>query len=111
MSETKIKVREISTDPSWRFDVVAEECDDQTEYLVSMGKDFYKSLDTKVEPWKVIEATFRFLLEREPKESILREFDITVVSHYFPEFKKELVSVFFDATVDEQISQEAEEYL
>jgi hypothetical protein len=32
---------------------------------------------------------FQFLLEREPKESILRRFDVTVISRYFPEFERE----------------------
>jgi hypothetical protein len=37
-----------------------------------------------------IEAAFRFLLDREPKESILGRFDVTVISRYFPEFEREL---------------------
>ena len=39
---------------------------------------------------RVIEAAFRFLLDREPQESILGAFDVTVISRYFPEFEKEL---------------------
>jgi hypothetical protein len=31
---------------------------------------------------------FAFLLEREPKESILTRFDVTVIARYFPEFEK-----------------------
>ena len=37
-----------------------------------------------------LEAAFRFLLDREPKESILSRFDVTVISRYFPEFEQEL---------------------
>jgi hypothetical protein len=33
-----------------------------------------------------------FLLDREPKESILEHFDVTVISHYFREFEQELPS-------------------
>jgi hypothetical protein len=40
-------------------------------------------------PERCIEAAFQFLLDREPHESILRRFDITVISHYFPEFERE----------------------
>ena len=43
-------------------------------------------------PERCIEAAFRFLLDREPKESILRRFDITVICRYFPEFEHELPS-------------------
>ena len=37
-----------------------------------------------------IDAAFRFLLDREPKEAILRRFDVKVISRYFPEFEREL---------------------
>jgi hypothetical protein len=33
-----------------------------------------------------VHAAFRFLLDREPKESILGTFDLTVISRYFPDF-------------------------
>jgi hypothetical protein len=33
-----------------------------------------------------VRACFEFLLEREPKESILRTFDVGVIGRYFPEF-------------------------
>ena len=33
---------------------------------------------------------FQFVLDREPKESILRRLDMAVISCYFPEFEREL---------------------
>ncbi len=48
--------------------------------------EFYKSLKTNLEPWKVIEESFQFLLDNELKESILSEFNISVISHYFPNY-------------------------
>jgi hypothetical protein len=33
---------------------------------------------------------FQFLLDREPKVSILRRFDVTGISRYFPEFRRYL---------------------
>ncbi|MGP1675339.1 MAG: hypothetical protein ACTS8Z_09010 [Candidatus Limnocylindrales bacterium] len=41
---------------------------------------------------RLIEETFDFLLEREPKESILSSFDIDVVGRYFPEYEHEIRS-------------------
>ena len=35
---------------------------------------------------RLLEASFRFLLEREPKESILPRFDLPVISRYFPDY-------------------------
>ena len=38
----------------------------------------------------VLEQSFRFLLEREPKESILRQFEISVIASYFPDYAHEI---------------------
>jgi hypothetical protein len=35
---------------------------------------------------EVVAASFRFLLDREPKESIMTRFDLTIISRYFPEY-------------------------
>jgi len=37
-----------------------------------------------------IKKSFEFLLEREPKESILPRFNLRVINQYFPEFKEEI---------------------
>jgi hypothetical protein len=37
-----------------------------------------------------VQAGFRFLLDREPKEAILPRFDLAAIAHYFPEFEREL---------------------
>ena len=39
---------------------------------------------------RLVGATFRFLLEREPLGSILPSFDLTVVERYFPEYRTEI---------------------
>jgi len=41
---------------------------------------------------RLVYETFDFLLEREPKESILRSFDLSVVGQYFPDFEHEIRS-------------------
>ena len=37
---------------------------------------------------ELVRRSFEFLLEREPKESILSRFDLTVISRYFPEYER-----------------------
>ena len=39
---------------------------------------------------RLVEASFEFLLEREPKESVLRSFHLGDIEHYFPEFPKQI---------------------
>ncbi|PKP84367.1 MAG: hypothetical protein CVT80_08535 [Alphaproteobacteria bacterium HGW-Alphaproteobacteria-2] len=41
-------------------------------------------------PERLVEAAFRFLLDREPAQAILARFDLPVIARYFPEFEREL---------------------
>ena len=38
----------------------------------------------------LVHESFVFLLEREPRESILRRFDLPVIERYFPEYPAEI---------------------
>jgi hypothetical protein len=40
---------------------------------------------------KLIEESFRFLLEREPNTAILPSFELPVIGWYFPEYPHEIV--------------------
>ena len=37
---------------------------------------------------ELVRDSFAFLLAREPKESILREFDLSVIRRYFPDYDR-----------------------
>jgi hypothetical protein len=43
------------------------------------------------DPTDLVRRSFEFLLAREPKESILRTFDLSVIERYFPEYGREIV--------------------
>jgi hypothetical protein len=73
------------------FDVLVGDGTDSTRHRVTMTRATAARLCPGSQPpERCIEAAFRFLLDREPKESILRRFDVTVISRYFPEFEQEL---------------------
>ena len=62
-----------------------------TQHEVHVSNDFYNLLtDGKVSLENLIQASFEFLLERESNNSILSQFDLEVISHYFPEYEKEM---------------------
>ena len=44
------------------------------------------------DPVDLVRRSFVFLLEREPKESILRSFDLPVIGRYFPDYEREITS-------------------
>ena len=85
-----IQVRRISEDDPLEFEVVVREEAGETFHRVTISKQTCERCTAgKHTPGRCVEAAFRFLLDREPKESILGRFDVTVISHYFPEFERE----------------------
>ena len=75
----------------WRFHVEVIEGTSRTVHEVTLSeKDHRKLTREKCTPRQCIQAAFEFLLEREDKESILSEFDVSVIQRFFPEFPKAL---------------------
>jgi hypothetical protein len=86
-----IQVRRTIEDGSPIFEVVVREGRGETRHHVTMSREMSERLTAgKHTPERYLEAAFRFLLDREPKESILRRFDVTAISRYFPEFEREM---------------------
>jgi hypothetical protein len=42
------------------------------------------------DPVDLVRRSFEFLLEREPRESILRQFDLPAIGRYFPEYERSI---------------------
>jgi hypothetical protein len=60
---------------------------EMTEHDVTVTEDDWQKLTDKMcSKELLIEKSFEFLLEREPKESILSKFDIMIIVKYFPEY-------------------------
>jgi hypothetical protein len=86
-----IHVRRIAEHASPVFEVVVREGKSETRHHVTMSRETCERLTAgKHTPERCLEAAFRFLLDREPKESILRRFDVMAISRYFPEFEREM---------------------
>ncbi len=86
-----IDVQAIPRGRGWLFRVTVKEGGDKTAHEVAVPEDYYDDLTGGAcAPEEFVKTSFEFLLEREPKESILRKFDITVISRYFPEYEAEL---------------------
>ena len=90
MAEIEVElVRE--TDEELEFDVLVREGSSETRHRVELARLDLERLAGKGEsPQDLVRRCFDFLLAREPKESILREFDVSVISRYFPEFEDEI---------------------
>jgi hypothetical protein len=86
-----IDVRRTGEGDPLEFEVIVRQGEGETRHHVTMAQETYQRLTAgRHAPERCLEAAFRFLLDREPKESILGRFDVTVISRYFPEFEREL---------------------
>jgi len=73
------------------FRVKVEEKGASKEYVVTLEDSYYQDLTQgKITKEELIEKSFRFLLQRESKESILSKFNLKVIKSYFPEFEEEI---------------------
>jgi len=75
------------------FRVTVSEGATQSSHRVTVQpKDYERIAAGKVDGAGLVKMAFEFLLEHEPKESILREFDLMVIVRYFPSFEREIAS-------------------
>lgn len=73
------------------FRVRVTEGKSETSHRVTLRPEDYERLAKgKVEPAELVRRSFQFLLENEPKESILARFDLSLIGRYFPQFEGEL---------------------
>ena len=71
------------------FLVSVSEGGSETSHTVTVSVDYCRELTGGCVPVEdLIQSSFEFLLEREPKESILRKFDLPVIARYFPEYER-----------------------
>ena len=85
-----IEVTRLSEHDPIAFDVLIGDAGTKTRYHVTLAAADLQRLSPGLPPERCIEAAFRFLLDREPAQAILRRFDISAISRYFPEFEREL---------------------
>jgi hypothetical protein len=73
------------------YSVRVIEGDSSTEHAVTVSQAELEGFGGEnVTGEQLVEESFRFLLERESKESILASFPISEILRYFPEFEAEI---------------------
>ncbi len=79
-----------STD-GWTCDVGIADDASRSRHTVRVKAGDLARLDPgAIEPTDLVRRSFAFLLRREPKESILASFDLTVISRYFADYESEI---------------------
>ncbi len=75
-----IEIRALSDDT---FEVIIDET---STHLVTATEKHADLLCNGCDRTHLVEASIRFLLDREPKESIANQFDLDVIARYFPDY-------------------------
>jgi hypothetical protein len=85
----------------WSYHIEITESDgngSQTRHKVSMDKGYYEKISNGIiGPEDFVKKSFEFLLKREDKNSILKEFNIKQISEYFPEYEAEIKKTIREA--------------
>jgi hypothetical protein len=80
-------------DAGWSCAVTVGDHPSATQHQVTVGAaELERLVPGADDPAALVRAAFEFLLTREPRESILRSFDLPVIGRYFPEWEAEVTS-------------------
>jgi hypothetical protein len=74
----------------WRCTVQVRENGTATRHSVLVTDEAVSRLGAGRTPEQLVRRSFEFLLQREPKESILPSFALTEIARYFPEYEREM---------------------
>lgn len=69
-----------------RFGVTIVENSSKSVHEVTAPRKQVDLLCGDCDPEQLVEASIRFLLDRESKESIMTHFDLDVIASFFPEY-------------------------
>lgn len=82
-----ISIKKLSDDV---FEVTVAKNSITTHTVTVTDQSLIDLTDNNVTKTKLLEFSFKFLLDREPNTSILKSFDINVISRYFSDYRDEV---------------------
>ena len=91
---TELDVVCVAAGDGWSCRVSVEDDDgSRTEHQVSVSRaELVRLAGVSGEPHLLVNASFRFLLSHEPKESILRRFALSDIERYFPDYPRAIAA-------------------
>jgi len=78
----------VNTIDSTTFEVIVEDISTTTHKVIVTPSYYEKLTNKNVTPEVLVERSFEFLLQRESNTNILRSFELSEISRYFPEYEK-----------------------
>lgn len=91
---TQIVIKKLKDFPESEFEVTVSG-NKVTKHKVTLTEEYYTELISRAaSPEELVKKSFEYLLAREPNTSILSEFNLKVISTYFPGYEREIKSRF-----------------
>jgi hypothetical protein len=89
MSEIAVECSPV--DSGWLACITVTDHGSSREFEVGVSDAELAHFDPgAADPTQLVRRSFEFLLAREPKESILRSFGLSIIVRYFPEYEREI---------------------
>ena len=82
-----ISIKKLSDDV---FEVTVAETSTTTHTVTVTDQRLNDLTDNNLTKMQLLEFSFKFLLDKEPNTSILKSFDINVISRYFSDYRDEV---------------------
>jgi hypothetical protein len=91
---TNIEVTKRTRSDGWTCRVrVIDDDRSTTEHDVTVSReDLARLASGATDPTDLVRRSFAYLLEREPKESILRAFELPEIGRYFPDYERTITT-------------------
>ncbi len=89
MPETSTQITVTKT-ANGEFQVDVRDTEGETHHAVRADEATIEKFGHGQPAETVVETSFRFLLEREPKVSILGNFELSIIGRFFPEYEAEM---------------------
>ena len=70
---------------------LSDEQGTSTHHVRVTRDDLERLAPGATDPDDLVRRSFTFLLQREPRESILRSFDLPLIGRYFPEYEATMI--------------------
>jgi len=88
MADISVSHREGAT-----YDVTVQDSRGTTTHAVTVWPSDVERYAPGATPEELLDASFRFLLEGEPKEAIMRRFELPLIERYFPEYRERIAGM------------------
>lgn len=91
---TELDVACVSAGDGWSCQAAVTDDDgSSTEHTVSVSRaELERLAGAAGDADRLVDASFRFLLSHEPKESILRSFALSDIERYFPDYPRAIAN-------------------